>query len=270
MQSTVSEAGATGFTLIDSHCHLDKLDLAPYDGDLALALRAAHVQGVSHVLCIGIDLENIETVLDVARQHQGVFASVGVHPLYQDRREPTVAELVQLGSRPKVVAIGETGLDYFYGEGDLQWQRDRFAVHVDAARQTGLPLVVHSRGAKEDTLAFLRDSGVRGVMHCFTEDLDMAKRAVDLGYLISISGIVTFRNAEELRAVVKALPLDRLLVETDAPWLAPVPHRGRPNQPRFVVDVARKVAELKAVSLETVARQTTENFFTLFTRAVHQ
>ena len=169
-----------------------------------------------------------------------------------------------------MIGIGETGLDYFYGDGDLQWQRDRFLIHIDAARQSGLPLIIHSRGAKEDTLAFLRERGageVRGVMHCFTEDLDMAKRAIDLGFLISISGIVTFRNADELRAVVKALPLDRLLVETDAPWLAPIPYRGKSNEPRYVVEVAQKVAEIKGETLAAVARQTTNNFFNLFSRA---
>ncbi|HVL01612.1 MAG TPA: TatD family hydrolase [Dongiaceae bacterium] len=259
------------FPLVDSHCHLDKLDLAPYDGDLTAALQAALNRGVHHVVCIGIDLENIAGVLAIAQQFPAVSASVGVHPLYRESREPTLAELVQFGGHEKVIAIGETGLDYFYGEGDLQWQRDRFLIHIEAARQTDLPLIIHSRGAKEDTLAFLRDTGqgsVRGVMHCFTEDLDMAKRAIDLGFLISISGIVTFRNADELRAVVKALPLDRLLVETDAPWLAPIPYRGKSNEPRFVVEVAQKVAEIKGVTLDDVARQTTDNFFNLFPRAV--
>lgn len=258
------------FPLVDSHCHLDKLDLAPYDGDLASALQAAFARHISHVVCIGIDLENIATVLNIAQQFPAVFASVGVHPLYRESREPTLGELVELGAHPKVIAIGETGLDYFYGDGDLQWQRDRFLIHIDAARQSGLPLIIHSRGAKEDTLAFLRERGageVRGVMHCFTEDLDMAKRAIDLGFLISISGIVTFRNADELRAVVKALPLDRLLVETDAPWLAPIPYRGKSNEPRYVVEVAQKVAEIKGETLEAVARQTTDNFFNLFSRA---
>lgn len=263
----------THHPLVDSHCHLDKLDLTPYDGNLQAALEAAFARQISHVVCIGIDMENIGTVLQIAEQHPAVFASVGVHPLYRDSREPMLEELVSISQHPKVIAIGETGLDYFYGEGDLQWQRDRFLIHIDAARQTNLPLIIHSRGAKEDTLAFLRDRGageVRGVMHCFTEDLDMAKRAIDLGFLISISGIVTFRNADELRAVVKALPLDRLLVETDAPWLAPIPHRGKSNEPRFVVEVAQKVAEIKGVSLDAVAQQTTDNFFNLFTRAARR
>lgn len=255
---------------VDSHCHLDKLDLAAYGGDLDAALQAAFARHISHVVCIGIDMDNIQDVLGLAERYPQVFATVGVHPLYRENREPTLEELVRVAAHPKVIAIGETGLDYFYGEGDLQWQKDRFITHIRAARQTRLPLVIHTRGAKEDTLNFIRDEGngeVRGVMHCFTEDLDMAKKAIDLGFMISISGIVTFRNADELRAVVQALPLDRLLVETDAPWLAPVPHRGKSNEPKFVVEVAQKVAELKGVDLDTVARQTTQNFFSLFTRA---
>lgn len=255
---------------VDSHCHLDKLDLAAYDGDLDAALQAAFARQISHVVCIGIDMDNIQGVLALAEQYPQVSATVGVHPLYRENREPTLEELVRVAAHPKVIAIGETGLDYFYGEGDLQWQKNRFITHIHAARQTRLPLVIHTRGAKDDTLNFIRNEGngeVRGVMHCFTEDLDMAKQAIDLGFMISISGIVTFRNADELRAVVQALPLDRLLVETDAPWLAPVPHRGKSNEPKFVVEVAQKVAELKGVDLDTVARQTTQNFFSLFTRA---
>jgi TatD DNase family protein len=256
--------------LVDSHCHLDKLDLTPYQGDLNAALRAAFDRDVGHILCIGIDLEHIDDVVGLAESHDSVFASVGVHPLYRESREPDLESLLQIATHPKVVGIGETGLDYFYGEGDLQWQRDRFVVHIDAARQAQLPLIIHTRGAKQDTLGFLREHGnnqVNGVLHCFTEDLDMAKQAVDMGFLISISGIVTFRNADELRKVVKALPLDRLLVETDAPWLAPIPHRGKKNEPQYVVEVANKVAELKGVSVEEVAKVTSNNFFTLFTKA---
>lgn len=256
--------------LIDSHCHLDKLDLSAHDGDLDAALQAAYARQVSHVLCIGIDLENIGDVIGLAEHYDSVYASVGVHPLYRESREPRLEELLEISHHPKVVAIGETGLDYFYGEGDLQWQKGRFITHIEAARESRLPLIIHTRGAKEDTLAYLRDQGVgavNGVLHCFTEDLDMAKQAVDLGFLISISGIVTFRNASELRDVVKALPLDRLLVETDAPWLAPVPHRGKKNEPQYVVEVAEKVAELKGVTLAEVAQQTSANFFNLFTKA---
>ena len=256
--------------LVDSHCHLDKLDLTEYGGDLGAAIAAAREAGVEKMLCIGIDLENIDAVLKLALQHEGVFASVGVHPLYRESREPKLDDLLQLAQRQKVVAIGETGLDYFYGDGDLQWQRDRFDVHIAASNTTGLPLIVHTRGAKQDTLAQLRQLNRKqssGVLHCFTEDLDMAKQAVDMGFLISISGIVTFRNAADLRAVVKALPLDSLLVETDSPWLAPVPHRGKKNEPKFVLEVAQQVAKEKGVSLEQVAKVTTENFFKLLSKA---
>ncbi|MEE2732707.1 MAG: TatD family hydrolase [Pseudomonadota bacterium] len=256
--------------LVDSHCHLDKLDLSAHGGDLEAALQAAYDRDISHILCIGINLENIDQVVALAERHAPVFASVGVHPLYRESREPTQEDLLSIARHPKVVAIGETGLDYFYGEGDLQWQRDRFHIHIEAARQSRLPLIIHTRGAKEDTLRDLRDIGqgeVKGVLHCFTEDLDMAKQALDLGFMISISGIVTFRNATELRDVVKALPLDRLLVETDAPWLAPVPHRGKQNEPQYVVEVAEKLAQIKGLSLDEVARVTTENFFTVFAKA---
>lgn len=256
--------------LVDSHCHLDKLDLEAYGGDLDAALKAAYERRISHILCIGINLENIEGVIELAERYEPVFASVGVHPLYRESREPSVSDLLSIAGHEKVIAIGETGLDYFYGEGDLQWQRDRFIIHIEAARQAQLPLIIHTRGAKQDTLDYLRRYGedeINGVLHCFTEDLDMAKQAVDMGFMISISGIVTFRNASELRDVVKALPLDRLLVETDAPWLAPVPHRGKKNEPQYVVEVAEKVAEIKQVSLEEVARVTTENFFRIFPKA---
>ena len=258
--------------LVDSHCHLDKLDLTAYGGDLDLAIEAAQSVGVQNMLCIGIDLDNIEAVLALAQRHDSVFASVGVHPLYRDSREPSLEDLLELAKRPKVIAIGETGLDYFYGEGDLQWQRDRFDIHIQAACETELPLIVHTRGAKQDTLAQLRqaESGkLAGVLHCFTEDLDMAKQAVDMGFLISISGIVTFRNASALREVVKALPVESLLIETDSPWLAPVPHRGKSNEPKFVLQVAEQVADEKGLSLEQVAQATTDNFFRLFVKAKH-
>lgn len=256
--------------LVDSHCHLDKLDLSPYDGDINAALQAAYARQISHILCIGIKLEEMSSVMSLAEQHEHVFASVGVHPLYRESQEPVIDDLIRIADHPKVIAIGETGLDYFYGEGDLQWQKDRFRVHIEAARETRLPLIVHTRGAKEDTLDYLRRFGgaeVTGVLHCFTEDLDMAQQAVELGFMISISGIVTFRNADQLRDVVRAIPLEQLLVETDSPWLAPVPHRGRKNEPKYVVEVAEKVAEIKGVSLEDVADTTTKNFFRLFRKA---
>ena len=256
--------------LVDSHCHLDRLDLAAHEGDFDAMMRAAADAGVSHMLCIGVDLESFPQVLAVAEAWPQVHCTVGVHPLYRESRAATTEELVRHAQHPKVVAIGETGLDYCYAGDDPSWQHERFAAHILAARQTGLPLVIHTRDARADTLAMLREHGageVRGVLHCFTEDLSMAEAAIDMGFMISISGIVTFRNAEPLRDVVRALPLEHLLIETDSPWLAPVPHRGKQNEPRFVAEVARCVAELKGVTMEQVAACTRDNFFRLFSKA---
>ncbi|MDX1803837.1 MAG: TatD family hydrolase [Alcanivorax sp.] len=257
-------------TFVDSHCHLDRLNLDAHDGDFQVMMAATAAAGVSHMLCIGVDLESFPDVQALAEQYPQVFASVGVHPLYKESREPQVAELVARAAHPKVVAIGETGLDYFYAKEQRDWQRRYFVAHIQAARQTGLPLVIHTRGAKDDTLALLREHGggeVRGVLHCFTEDLDMARQAIEMGFYISISGIVTFRNADALRETVRQLPLERLLIETDAPWLAPVPYRGKSNEPRFVAQVAECVASLKNISVETLAKATADNFFTLFNKA---
>ncbi len=255
---------------IDSHCHLDKLDVASQKGGIKAALQRAKDQHVSHVLCIGIDMENIQDVLHIAESYPNVFATVGAHPLYQENRSPSLNDLLLLAEHSKVIGIGESGLDYFYCKGDLQWQRDRFVTHIQAAVQTGLPLVVHTRAAKLDTLSLLMEHGqgkVKGVLHCFTEDLDMAEQAIELGFYISISGIVTFNSADELRNVVDKIPLEKLLIETDAPWLTPVPNRGKPNEPKYVVDVAKKIAEIKGISIEAVAQVTTNNFFTLFSKA---
>ena len=255
---------------IDSHCHLDKLDVASQEGGIKAALQRAKNQQVSYVLCIGIDMENIQNVLHIAESHVNVFATVGAHPLYQENKSPSLDELLLLAEHPKVIGIGESGLDYFYCKGDLQWQRDRFVTHIQAAVKADLPLVVHTRAAKSDTLDLLAEHGqgkVKGVLHCFTEDLDMAQQAIELGFYISISGIVTFNSADELRNVVDKIPLEKLLIETDAPWLTPVPNRGKPNEPKYVVDVAKKIADIKGVSIETVAAVTTNNFFTLFSKA---
>lgn len=259
---------ATSF--VDSHCHLDRLNLDAHDGDFAAMMAATAQARISHMLCIGVDLETFPQVQALAEQYDNVFASVGVHPLYKESREPVVEELIERGAHPKVVAIGETGLDYFYAKEEREWQQRYFIAHIQAARETGLPLVVHTRGAKEDTLALLREHGrgeVRGVLHCFTEDLDMARQAIELGFYISISGIVTFRNAQALRETVRQLPLERLLIETDSPWLAPVPFRGKPNEPRYVAQVAECVAELQGVSVAELAKATADNFFSLFNKA---
>lgn len=257
---------------IDSHCHLDRLDLSVYQGDLDQAVEAARQAGVDRMLCIGIDLENGPKVVELAGRYDDVYASVGVHPLDCKEIVPDIDVVRSLADHKKVIAIGETGLDYYYAdsEGLQAVQRQSFINHLQLAVELNLPVVVHTRDAREDTIDFIREYGSResaGVLHCFTESLEMAKSALDLGYYISISGIVTFRNAAALREVVEYIPLDRLLIETDSPYLAPVPHRGKSNEPRFVADVARFIAELKGVSAEAIGEKTSENFFRLFSRA---
>jgi len=253
--------------LVDSHCHLDRLDLSQVDGKLNGLLAAAAEQDVGHFLCVSINLEDYPAMLKIAEQHDRVSASVGLHPNEQDGHDPDVNELVEYAKHPKIVAIGETGLDYFRSEGDLDWQRDRFRRHIAAAKQSGKPLIIHSRDAKEDTLRILEEESAGetgGVMHCFTGDWDMAQRAMDLNFYISFSGIVTFKSARELQEVATRMPAERYLIETDSPYLAPVPHRGKPNQPAFVRHVAEFIAELRGESYEQVAAATTENFRTLF------
>ena len=253
--------------LVDSHCHLDRLDLAGYDGDLDRALQAARDNGVGHFLCVSIGMDNFPEVLRIAREHDDVSASVGVHPNEHEGKDPDVETLVKLAADPEVVAIGETGLDYFRSEGDLEWQRDRFRRHIAAAKRTGKPLIIHMREATEDTLRILREEGadeVGGVMHCFVEDWDTAKAAMDLDFHISFSGIVTFNSARALQEVARKLPAERMLVETDSPYLAPVPNRGKPNQPAWARHVAEFIAELRNAPLEQVAEVTTENYFRLF------
>lgn len=250
---------------IDSHCHLDRLDFAKLKTDLDGALTAARARGVGHFLCIGVDLETLPDVLAVAEAYDDVSASVGVHPLHLDSLEPEIEQLIQLAAHPKVVAIGETGLDYHYEQENPADQQRRFRKHIEASRRTGKPLVVHTRAARADTIAILREEGATsGVMHCFTEDWEMAKAAIDLGFYISFSGIVSFANAVELREVAQKVPLDRMLIETDSPWLAPVPYRGKTNQPAYVVDVANVLGELRGVAAEEIGERTTENFRRLF------
>jgi TatD DNase family protein len=256
--------------LVDSHCHLDRVDLAPFDNRFSGLVEQTRASGVSHMLCVSIDLESYPDMLRLVEGYPEIFVSVGVHPCDHDRREPTVDELVELATHPKNIAIGETGLDYFRTEGDLEWQRDRFRRHIQAARQARKPLIIHTREAREDTIAILQEEGaadVGGVMHCFTETWEMAEAAMQMGFYISFSGIVTFRNAEELRDVAARVPLERMLIETDAPYLAPVPHRGKPNQPSYVSHVAQKIAELRGLPEEEVVRATHDNFFRLFSAA---
>lgn len=257
-------------TLVDSHCHLDRLDLAPFEGRMEGVLEHARREGVSHILCVSIDLANAPVVRDLALRYENVYGTIGVHPNEKGGREPSAEELTALGDHPKIVAIGETGLDYYRSEGDCEWQRERFRTHIAAARSLGKPLVVHSREAREETLRILEEEGaaeVGGVMHCFVEDWATAERALALGFYLSFSGIVTFRNATELKEVARRVPGERLLVETDAPYLAPVPYRGKGNLPGYVRHVAEHIAELRGESLEQVARQTTDNFFRLFPAA---
>lgn len=253
---------------IDSHCHLDRLDLSPYNGDLAAAIDAARQAGVKEMLCIGIDLDNAATVVDIAGQYDGVYATVGVHPLDVAETAANLDTLEQLAADPRVLAIGETGLDYHYAEATAEVQRESFRRHLALAARIDKPVVVHSRDAREDTLEQLADYSAHsqrgGVLHCFTETWDMASRALDMGFYISFSGIITFRNADALREVVKKVPLDRMLIETDSPYLAPVPHRGKKNEPKYVVEVAKCAAELKGVSVEALADITADNFHRLF------
>ncbi|XLX41970.1 TatD family hydrolase [Ectopseudomonas mendocina] len=253
--------------LIDSHCHLDRLDLAAHGGSLDAALEAARAAGVGHFLCIGVSADNAATVKGLAERYADVDCSVGVHPLdLEPGAEPALDWLLGELEHPKVVAIGETGLDYYYEPESAALQQASFRLHLEAARITGKPVIVHTREARADTLALLRDAALpqAGVLHCFTEDWEMAKAALDIGFYISLSGIVTFRNAEALRDVARQVPADRLLVETDSPYLAPVPHRGKPNLPQYVREVAEYLAVLRGVSFETLAEQTSSNFKRLF------
>ncbi len=256
--------------LVDSHCHLDRVDLSPHGGDFSAFVQATRDAGVGHMLCVSIDLESYPDMLTLVEPYPDISVSAGVHPNDQDRHEPTVKELLELAAQPKNVAIGETGLDFFRSEGDLGWQKDRFRTHIRAAIASGKPLIIHTRDAREDTLKIMAEENARdagGVLHCFTENWEMAKAALDMGFYISFSGIVTFNNAAELREVAAQVPLDRLLIETDSPYLAPVPHRGKPNEPRHVRHVAEKVAEVRNMDVEELIERTGENFFRLFSAA---
>ncbi len=252
---------------VDSHCHLDRLDLTPYDNKLDVALTAAKDNGVEYFLCVCIDLENFAAVHAIAKNYPNISASVGVHPNEQDCQEPSVAELVRLADDPLIVAIGETGLDYYRSEGDVEWQRERFRTHIRAACECNKPLIIHTRQAHADTIEIMRQEGaqqVGGVMHCFTEDYTMAQQAMDLGFYISFSGIVTFKNAVELKEVAQKIPMDKMLIETDSPYLAPVPYRGKPNEPAYVKYVAEHIAELRSITVEEVGSKTSQNFYKLF------
>jgi len=253
--------------LVDSHCHLDRVDLDPFNGDVAAVVDAARQQGVGHLLCVNIDMEHFGQVRGLAERFAEVSASVGVHPGSTEGEDPDIATLVQMAASEQVVAIGETGLDYHYNKGDLEWQRQRFRRHIHASHDSGKPLIIHTRDAQQDTLAIMAEEQARdvgGVMHCFTEDWGMARAALEMGFYISMSGIVTFRNAQQVQDVASRVPLDRLLIETDSPYLTPVPYRGKSNQPGYVRHVAEFIATLRDVPLEKLAEATTANFFDLF------
>ena len=258
---------------VDSHCHLDFPDLIK---DIDQVLKTMQEHQVTHALCVSVDIESFPSVLALADQYPHLFASVGVHPGYPDAKEPTFAELTQLALAPKVVAIGETGLDYYHdpklgfdpkwGE----WQRERFRTHIQVSHAVNKPLIIHTREASEATLKIMREEKadkIGGVIHCFTETMAMAKAVLEMGFYISFSGIVTFKNAADLRAVAQYVPLDRLLIETDSPYLAPVPFRGKTNQPAFVSYVAQCIAEVKGIPVQKVGEITSHNFFTLFSSA---
>jgi TatD DNase family protein len=253
--------------LIDSHCHLDRIDLKPYEDDFSCFMTAAKANQLEHLLCIAIDLESYPAMLDLVLNFPEISLTVGVHPNVKECKDPSVDELVALGKLNKVVGIGETGLDYFRSEGDLSWQHQRFRNHIRAAKILKKPLIIHTREAKVDTLKILKDEGaeeIGGIIHCFTEDWEFAQKALDLNFYISFSGIITFNNATTIRDVVKKIPSDKFLIETDSPYLAPVPFRGRPNYPIYVRYVAEQVAELRGITVNKVADITTNNFYNLF------
>lgn len=250
--------------LVDSHCHLDFPELA---GRISQVLDSMKDAKVDAALCVSVSLEGLPDVLRLAESHGNLYASVGVHPEHSDCAEPDVDTLIAHARHPRVVAIGETGLDYYWHKGETEWQRDRFRVHIRAAKACGKPLIIHMRDAADDTLRIMAEEGaaaVGGVMHCFTETQEVAEKAMALGFHISFSGIVTFKSARQLKAVAQAVPLDRMLVETDSPYLAPVPHRGKPNEPAFVRHVAEHIAELRGISMAQVEQATTDNFCRLF------
>jgi TatD DNase family protein len=251
---------------VDSHCHVDFPELAAQMPDI---LERMKQNGVGRALCVSVNLPDWPGLLRLVEQHEELYASVGVHPDYEDTIEPSEEDLIERSAHPKVIAIGETGLDYFRLTGDLSWQRERFRRHIRAARQTRLPLIIHTRASSEDTLSIMKEEGAqdaRGVMHCFTESWEVAQASMDLGFYISFSGIVTFKKATELQDVARRMPLDRILIETDSPYLAPVPHRGKLNDPSKVIHVAEMIATLRGTTVSAIEEASTLNFYNLFNK----
>ena len=246
------------------------MDLKNYENSFSKLIEKISATGVTHMLCVSVDLDSYTEMLKLVEDFPNISVSVGIHPCDKNRRESTVDELVSLANHKKNVAIGETGLDYYRTDGDILWQKERFRMHIEAAKLSSKPLIIHTRDAREDTIKILEEEGaseIGGVMHCFTETWEMAKAALDLGFYISFSGIVTFKNAQNLRDVAKRIPMERLLIETDSPYLAPVPHRGKANSPELLIHVASAIAELKNISIDKVIKNTNKNFYELFSHA---
>ena len=255
--------------LVDSHCHLNMLDLSEFDNNIQNIINAAHESGVEHMLCVCVEPSDLPALYKLAEVYANVSISVGIHPNTELNNELSATDLEELARHPSCIAIGETGLDYYRTEKEVarDLQRSRFRAHIRAAIASSKPLIIHTRQAAEDTLLLMKDENaemIGGVMHCFSEDWDVARRALDLNFYISFSGIITFRNALALQEVAKKVPLEKMLIETDAPYLAPMPYRGKPNEPAYVYYVAEKLAQLKEMPFDEIAQQTTDNFFRLF------
>jgi len=253
--------------LIDSHCHLDCIDLKDFDNNFDTLVNQSKQAGIEHMLCVSINMDTYPAMLEKMKAYPNISVSVGVHPMADEPKEFRADHLYQLALDEKVVAVGETGLDYFYHKGDPSWQQTLFRQHVQVANAAGKPVIVHTRDAAEDTLEILKQEDAQdcgGIIHCFTESQNFAEQVMAMGFMISISGIVTFKNADALRAVAKIIPDDRLLIETDSPYLAPIPHRGKQNQPAYVQYVAETLAEIRGTSVEHIARITRENFYRMF------
>ena len=252
--------------IIDSHCHIDRVDLDAFGGSIESMLDHARNLSVDKFLCVCIDLEHFDDVHTLSKSYPNIYCSVGVHPTETNCKDPSIEELLEYAKSNRVIAIGETGLDYFHVRKDeADWQRDRFRRHIAASNQSGKPMIIHMRGSKEDTIEILsREKAQKGVMHCFAEDLETAEAAIDLGFYISFSGILTFKSAQDLREVAKQIPTERILIETDSPYLTPVPYRGKPNSPAYTYYVAEKLAEIRNTTIGEIAKVTTQNFNQLF------
>lgn len=252
--------------IIDSHCHLDRVDLRDFDGDFDNVLKASYEKSVQEFLCVCIDFENFDAVLNVAKKYPNIYASRGLHPVNDEGAIPSVDEILKYCDDENIIAIGETGLDYFHiKKEDADWQRQRFVNHIEAGKKSNKPIIIHTRNAKEDTLKIMEFEGANsGVMHCFVEDYTTAMRAIEMGFYISLSGVLTFNSAKELQETAKKIPLDKILVETDSPYLSPAPFRGKPNHPANTYFVAERLAKLRGISLDEVAEATTNNFYKLF------